>query len=298
MLATDHTETTRTSVDVRGFFQSDVKDQSANLQLTRYDWRWSTPVWKNAQNSFDLVGQVKTLDLETRAILPDTFEKLPNSLWDVNFGGVYRHQLNNDWTLGGAILIGSASDRPFQSASEWTINADGFLRVPINEHDAWLFTLNVSNTREFEQYVPIPGLAYEFQRGKLNGLIGSPLTRLSYRPTDRWQFDLTYFLVRNIHVETTYRMFESVRLFVAFDWDTDVFLRRDRPEHDDRLFFYEKRVMGGFRWQVDEQTHLTLSAGYAFDRFIFEADEFDNRGQNRINIADGAVVQMRFNVAF
>ena len=49
---------------------------------------------------------------------------------------------------------------------------------------------------------------------------------------------------------------------------------------------------------LTEDLTLDLSAGWAFDRMWFEGEDFDERGQNRLDLDDGlyvgAVVSFRF----
>ncbi|NOT02250.1 MAG: hypothetical protein HOP29_16710 [Phycisphaerales bacterium] len=296
----DRDETTPTSWNVSSADQTSVRDQDSDWQMTRYDFRLSTPVWSNERTAVDLHGRFTLLDMETRALLPESFfEKLPDSLWDVRLGGTFRHKLDNGWTAGGGLTLGSASDHPFASADESVLQASAFVRVPVDERDSWLFLLYTSNTWDLEPFVPLPGIGYSFKRGDLfEGTIGAPYTSLQYRPIDRLTLEASYLMPRTVHARAGYRLFEPLELFATFDWDNQSFFRHDRSHRDHRLVYDEKRVMGGIDWRLGENVNLTLAAGYAFDRFFFEGEDYDDRGRNRINFADGALATVRLSVSF
>jgi hypothetical protein len=43
---------------------------------------------------------------------------------------------------------------------------------------------------------------------------------------------------------------------------------------------------------------LDVSGGFAFDRFWFEGEDFDDRGFNRINLTDGPFASANIRVRF
>jgi hypothetical protein len=75
-----------------------------------------------------------------------------------------------------------------------------------------------------------------------------------------------------------------LRIYAGFDWDHDSYLRADRHVRSHQLFYYEKR--------------LTLSGGYAFDRFYFEGGGYSNHNENRIDIHGGPFVVGRIMLRF
>jgi hypothetical protein len=72
-----------------------------------------------------------------------------------------RWKLDNGWIVGGDLVVGSASDRPFASIDEISFQADALLRVPWRESFAWIFLLNYSNIREFAPHFPLPGVTLD-----------------------------------------------------------------------------------------------------------------------------------------
>ena len=40
---------------------------------------------------------------------------------------------------------------------------------------------------------------------------------------------------------------------------------------------------GGLRWRITDEVSLEAYAGYGFDRFFFEGDDYDDRGDHHID---------------
>ena len=87
-------------------------------------------------------------------------------------------------------------------------------------------------------------------------------------------------------------------VFGEFNWRNERYFRADRTDDDDRLFYYEKNVNGGVRVNFLKHLSLELSGGWAFDRFYFEGEDYDDRDDNRIDVENGpfakAMVSVRF----
>ena len=58
------------------------------------------------------------LAVRTNAVLPTDRTHIPHDFWDAQAGGGYVHQFGDGWSTGGAVNVGTASDRPFNSLNE------------------------------------------------------------------------------------------------------------------------------------------------------------------------------------
>jgi len=77
-------------------------------------------------------------------------------------------------------------------------------------------------------------------------------------------------------------------------WENDRYYRAGREDRADRLFWYEQRAEGGVILHPAGDMEVTLSGGYAFDRFFFEGESYeDDRTDNRVDVADGPVIAVR-----
>ena len=80
---------------------------------------------------------------------------------------------------------------------------NAMLRIPQGEHNAWLFTLMYSPMGELN--FPVPGVAFSWNPSpQFHANIGLPLM-VMWRPTDDWQFQASYMLIRTIHLKAQYR---------------------------------------------------------------------------------------------
>ncbi len=279
-------------------FQQDVGGQDSEFQMSTYDFRLRVPVYQDERRLLSLKPMVRFRDIETDARLPDTGEIFPNGLWDVGVTATYKQKLDNGWTAGGWLAISSPSDRPFHSLDNVKVLANFVLLTPAaDERDQWVFLLNYSNVRDFARHVPLPGVGYQFDRGDtLSGLVGLPILFLRYTPDERWTLQGRYLIPRNVDARVGYRLFDDVELYGRYTWGGDPFLRHDRRDDDDMLVYYEMRAALGVAWEIHDRVTLDASAGWAFDRFWYEGEDYDDRGRNRINLSDGPVAQVNLRI--
>ena len=91
-----------------------------------------------------------------------------------------------------------------------------------------------------------------------------------WRPTDDWQFQASYMLIRTIHIKAQYRFTDRLRAFAAYDWSNESYSLLDRPELNDRFFIYDQRVSLGLQAIALRQWTASVSGGFIFDRYMFE----------------------------
>ena len=273
------------SLDV--YADSDVTGQDTDLGLMEHDFFLMAPVWQNERNEFGITARVELQDTATDAFLPREEIPLPSQLWEVRIGGNYRGVVRNDWLWGVNASIGSASNEPFQAGDAFDGTLGGLLRIPHKERNAWLFFLYFATNREFLNYVPLPGAGYWWEPSDtLRAVIGIPFASLAYNPIEKLSLNLSYFAIRNIQAEARYRISWPLTVFAGFDWRNQRYFRADRDNNDERIFYYEKRIGGGIRLGVTRQVALTFEGGWAFDRFYFEGEDYGDRDQNMIDVAD------------
>ena len=231
-------------------------------------------------------------------MLPDLGARFPEELWDIRLGATYRHKLDNDWIAGGSVTAGSASDKPFSSTDELFVRAFGFLRVPHGERNAWIVSLYYASDAEFLGGIPVPGIAYEYAPSEsFQALIGAPFSSVRYRPFDKLTLEALYAPVRRVRARATYQVFRPLRIYAGFDWDHESHFRADRGGKDDKLFYYEKRLTGGVRFDL-RHVGIEVFGGRTFDRFYFEGNGYSDRDENRIDVHDGWFGAARLSVRF
>ena len=273
---------------VSPYSKEEVEGQSKDFGVTEHAGFLLLPVLQNSSDEWSFLGAFRFEDIQTDAFFPDTGEAFPRSLWDVRLGTQYRHKFSNGWIGGGVLTLGSASDKPFQSEAEVSIQATIFARIPDSGRNGWIFFLNYSRYREFLPNVPIPGIAYWFEPSpELRLIVGIPFANLEWKPVPGLTAELIYFAVRNVRAQVSYRVLPELQVFGGFEWKNEHYFRYDRQNDDQRLSHYEKRVSAGIRWGFFKGVFLELASGYAFDRFYFEGESYDDRYENRLNIGNG-----------
>jgi hypothetical protein len=281
------------------FLDQPVGGQTGSMNMMQHDFRLRVPLDANERRAWALHTRLRLLDIDTGVRLPDTGEKFPGMLSDIRVGATYKTELDNGMTGGAIFEFGSPSDKPFASGDEILVNASGYLRIPRDEQSAWLVLVNFSNNRDFLANVPIPGFAYAYRPDQKLTLVGGiPFSMVRWRPADRWTVEGSFFIPRTAFAKLSYQLTDPLQLYAAFDWTNQRYFRHERRDDDDRLFYFQKRALAGARWQIDPDCFLDLSGGWAFDRFWFEGEDYGDRGDNRIDISDGPVMQMRFVLKF
>jgi hypothetical protein len=273
-----------------------VDGQEVDFGLTEHRLVLSAPVFQDSEQEWTLSGRAAYQDIRTRAILPDTGERFPSELWDVRLDVGHRRRFENGWTAGILVSVGSASDRPFAGIDEMFWRTLALLRVPHGERHAWLFSLAYASDQEYLGGIPVPGIAFQYAPSdRLQAVIGLPFTSVRVRPLDALTLEATYVPVRRVRARATYQALPPLRVYLGFDWGHDSYFRADRRDDDDQLFYYEKRITLGARFDL-RHVGIEVSGGYAFDRFYFEGEKYSHRDRNRLDVDAGAFVSVRLSV--
>lgn len=235
----------------------------------------------------------------TQPTLPDTGETFPDALYDVGFSTQARMRVSKDWIAGARLEVHSPSDKPFHSDDETAVRLTSFVRIPWKPAWSWIVMLDVSNTRQFAENIPLPGGALHYTPGEhLEALLGFPYSMVRWRPVKDLTLSASYFIPRDLSAKINYRLFGPVNVYAAFDWDSATYRRYDRLDDDDELVYHEKRLAVGTKIYLNECTYVDVSGGYGFDRHWYEADEYDDRDENRLKLEDGPFVKAVLGVRF
>ncbi|HYV37979.1 MAG TPA: hypothetical protein VE988_20000 [Gemmataceae bacterium] len=274
---------------VTWFPDANVANQNATLNAVRQDFHVGIPVWTDERQMIGLTTSVRSVLYNTNAMLPGITQPFPEDLWDVRFGANYRYLFLNGWSAGGTVTFGSASDRPFASVNELTAGVSAFLRIPVGEHNAWLFSLMYSPTGELN--FPFPGVAFYWQPSDwFNATIGVPF-HVMWRPVQDVTLEASYMPLTNVTGKASWHVWGGISLYAAYNSGNESYFIYGSPNSQDRLFYYDQRVTGGVKLQIGRQCAVDLSSGYAFNRYFFEGQTSSDRN-NRIDVADSPFLSL------
>lgn len=139
-----------------------------------------------------------------------------------------------------------------------------------------MLTLLFSNNNPIVNYIPIPGFIYIYQTPKFVGMFGFPFSSVVWKPEEVWMFTVSFF-GPTINSEIAYGNPSQVQVFTGFSWLQQSYLREDRPDPTDRLYYDEKHIPIGIRFPIAAAVKSELSAGYAFSRSVYEGTHFGNQ---------------------
>ena len=275
---------------ITGIYYTDEDTDQMGEDLGWYELRLDFAVPLHRGETTSVGGYVKAgyIDFNNHnLIIPMTGgAKFPSELYDVELGVFFFKQLSNDRMLGGRVAVGSPSDEPFDSWDELTFRADVFYSIPWRTNLRWIFLLSYANDREWN--FPVPGVELLWQPSdQLTLIVGFPALAATWKPTSQWELTAIYLMPHTVNLKAAYQFCDSASVYGAFDWDNRSFWRHDRADDDDRLRYYEKRLTLGVRWNPTQTVFVDVGGGYAFDRFWFEDEDYDDRGDTKIDIDDG-----------
>ncbi len=199
------------------------------------------PILRDERNTVSLSTGGSWLHFGGAQTLSGSGIPVPLDLWKVEIGGSYLRKLEGGKILGGRLSFGSASDHPFDSFGVTTIAAGAFYSWATSENSRWMLTLFFSNNNPILNYIPIPGVIYLYQTKTFVGLFGFPFTSIVWTPEELWMFTLSLF-GPTINSEIAYGDPMKIQIFTGFSWLQQSYLRKYRPDANDRLYFKEMHI--------------------------------------------------------
>ncbi|HEY8370643.1 MAG TPA: hypothetical protein VIM86_15150, partial [Thermodesulfobacteriota bacterium] len=276
-----------------------VHGHDGTFGSTRHEFSLLLPVAQGILGEWSVGFRGRLDKVDTGVRLPDTGDPVPDELWDLRASATYRRRFHRNWIGTLNVTGGSASDEPFASLDEVVASATGLLRIPHGDTNAWVVGLTWSNDRAFLNYVPIPLLGYWYQPAPdLLFFAGLPFLLIRTKPVEPLTFQAAFFPTTRLRVQFSYEVTHRLALYALYETDEVRYLRADRERRRDGLVFLASRAAGGVRLLLSERLVLDLSGGYAFDKIVYEGEDFDDRDQNRLNIGDGLYGAASLSIGF
>ena len=222
------------------------------------------------------------VDLNTSGTFIQSGVRVPEHLYNVGVGLIYRQTIHEDWRIGGQLRVGSNSDELFHSTREMYAAGLGFLQIPHLEHTSWIAILAVNTNWQFPV---VPGFGYSFPLSEQSlAFVGFPFIGAAGNLTEKLGFRVIYWPVRNADADISYQVTEHFRPHAGFKWRGQYFSRAGRSDSDDRVVLVDKRVYLGSVFDITPKFSIDVQGGYLFGREILEGDDFSDQNDNNFKI--------------
>lgn len=263
---------------------------SMNAEFARLAMPLATP--QEGQPLWLGIAKFGRLELATDAILPDSAAAVPSQLWLVETGVTHIRPMANGGTLGGTFLFGTASDQPYAAGRDLTLMAVAFWETPAaRPDDSWSLSLFYSPTSQLPY--PLPGVAYVWRPDEtLEAKLGLP-GGIEYRPTDDWEFSLTYFPLVNVAAVARRRIADGLSLFATYRTDTQIFFLADRLIDDERFYVFDQRAALGWERRIGQGFSLEGTVSYLFDRELFQGTNFSSGRRDLVAFDPGIALGLQ-----
>lgn len=188
----------------------------------------------------------------------------------------------------------------FNSIHETEFRGSVFYQMPSRQYNSWLFSLNYSNNRTYFDNVPLPGVAYIIHdpEDRLDAVIGFPFLSARWRPDDDWTLSASVTGFVNLNAEVMRRLSQRISIYARIERQAQSWLRVGRTDYDDRLIFEQDDARLGVRGRLGHDVSLDLSAGPAWGRSFFEANDANSRNVAKTDLTDSWITEARLSWRF
>jgi hypothetical protein len=257
--------------------------QRNSTQLGLHRVSFAAPVYKSETASYGFFANYGSLQVEEPLTLSKTGADVPSNLFRTELGGQFSRKLADQKSLGARLSLGNASDQV--DSKNITFNLNLSFSEPGSENSHWVYFIYFSNNSPILNYLPIPGFVYFYRGENWTGMVGFPFASIHWMPVTPWTYSFS-ILGPTVNSDVSYGQKNSPQIFTGFSLSQQSFLREDREEDKDRLFFQEKKLFLGFRSPLSEKLHAELQGGYVFDRFIHEGTRFDRKERGETSLGN------------
>jgi hypothetical protein len=167
----------------------------------------------------------------------------------------------------------SASDEPYKTKRDISIATIALYTSKPYGPWRWIVGMNQNENRGYlnGQMIPVFGFVYQ-PDAHLRISFGYPFLKINWEFMQDNYMKLTA-MPAGIRNEFIHYIWPDISIFAAATISNRSYEHYYRVDEDMRLIFEEKSIEAGFRIAVSSSTIFGLTAGYGFDRRIFEATQ-------------------------
>jgi hypothetical protein len=222
---------------------------------------------------------------------------LPDELTDQSAAVGFGIAKFDGWELGATVGGGYAGNNPYGDSNGFYSTANLIASRRFSETETLQVLLNYDGNRAIFPDVPLPGIAYTREVSEtFSYTLGVPYSSITWRPIEPARIKVTYSFPYTFDVVGEYEVVENVTGFAGFHNDFNGF-HVDGADGDRRIFFQQRRVEAGARWEPCEMFGVELAGGYSFDQEFNTG--WDARDLNNpIEVSNAPYVRLGIDVKF
>ena len=179
--------------------------------------------------------------------------------------------------------VGYAGDVPLSQGNAYYARGTLLVGRQFGKGDSLLIALDYNGNRAAYQDIPLPGFAYSKRINDEVGIVlGFPFSSITWESTtNHLKGKLDYEFPGTFAAEASYPLTKQIAVYGNLRNILDGF-HTDAMPSNRRLFFEQKRIETGIRWEPAKEFTLVVGGGWAFDtRFERGFDTRDTRNIER-----------------
>lgn len=169
------------------------------------------------------------------------------------------------WHVGTMLGAGFSSTHPF-------VNSSGVFGIghvtaehPLDDANSILLSLDYEANAGLLPDVPLPGFAWIHRSRDFDALLGYPLNRIRWQPTERLQIGAQYNVPFSADLDAEYRIVPHFGLYANAANFFQGFVTAS-GDITDRQFYQMRRIEAGVRIIDQPLVDASIGIGYAFDQ--------------------------------
>ena len=216
---------------------------------------------------------------------------IPTRLADQSIGFGTPIGVSGDWFFGIAGGLGYAGNTPFNDSSAWYGKGTFIAGRELGEDSSLIFALDYNGNRTVYPDIPVPAVAYTKRiHPTLLAVAGFPFSSIRWEPVEKLTIEIMYSIPDSFDARIGYDITDAWRVFASYEGRREAFTITDYDDHD-RLFFEQRRVEAGVRWQPARYVALVAAGGYAFNQEFSQG--WDMRDTEEVaDVSDEAYVRV------
>jgi hypothetical protein len=267
--------------------QAHTKETRDDIGLDLYEsfgrWRLRTDLRLAPTVAYDLTY----IDIDTDNAA------LPERLVDQAVGGGTPVGQYGDWFVAVAGAVGYAGNVPFHDSSAWYGQGTLVVGTELAEESTLVFGLDYDGNRPLYPDIPLPGFAYTKRLDpKLLAVVGFPFSSVLWEPVDKLTVEVIFTFPESFDARVGYNITDHWRIFANYEGRREAFTIDGADDHE-RMFFEQRRVEAGVRWQTLDYLGVVVAGGYAFNQEF--STGWDLRDTDEVaDVSDEAYIRVGF----